>query len=97
MALMGVPFGVAAVELGPLNNMHVWMKSFTVNGSKGEALTLFSVTGIPYLILALLFVAGTILYVVLRKRKFNFSVPLKRSWKPWVAGIALGVLGLSLI
>jgi len=94
MALMGVPFGVAAVELGPLNDMHIWMKSLTINGSDGEALTLFSVTGIPYVILAILFVAGTILYVVLHKRKFNFAVPLKSSWKPWVAGIALGLLGI---
>lgn len=94
MALMGVPFGVAAVELGPLNNMHLWMKSFMIKGPAGESLTLFSVTGIPYLILAILFVLGTIFYVVLKKRKFNFAVPMKRSWKPWVAGIALGILGL---
>lgn len=94
MALMGVPFGVAAVELGPLNDMHVLMKSFTINGAEGEALTLFSVSGIPYLILALLFVAGTIIYVLMRKRKFNFAVPLKRSWKPWVAGVALGILSI---
>ncbi len=93
MALMGVPFGVAAVELGPLNNMHLWMKSFIVKGAEGESLTLFSVTGIPYIILAILFVVGTILYVIIKKKKYNFAVPLKRSWKPWVAGIALGLLG----
>lgn len=93
MALMGVPFGVAAVELGPLNQLHIWMKSFIIKGEGGESLTLFSVTGIPYLILALLFVAVTIIYVVWRKRKLNFAVPMKRAWKPWVAGIALGLLG----
>jgi uncharacterized protein len=93
MALMAVPFGVAAVELGPLNNIHVWMKSFIVKGAEGESLTLFSVTGIPYIILAILFVVSTILYVIIKKKKYNFAVPLKRSWKPWVAGIALGLLG----
>lgn len=94
MALMGVPFGVAAVEMGPLNNFHLWMKSFIVKGAEGESLTLYSVTGVPYLILAILFVTGTILYIALQKRKFNFALPLKRSWKPWVAGIALGILGV---
>ncbi len=94
MALMGVPFGVAAVELGPLNDMHLWMKSFIIKGADGESLTLYSVTGIPYMVLAILFVAGSIIYLVLRKRKLNFSMPLKHSWKPWVAGIALGILGI---
>ncbi len=93
MALMAVPFGVAAVELGPLNDFHIWMKSFIVHGAEGESLTLFSVTGIPYIILAFIFVIGTILYVILKKKKYNFAIPLKRSWKPWVAGIALGILG----
>ena len=93
MALMAVPFGVAAVELGPLNSFHLWMKSFIVKGAEGESLTLFSVTGIPYLVLAILFVVGTILYVVIKKKKYSFAIPLKQSWKPWVAGIALGLLG----
>ena len=94
MALMAVPFGVAAVELGPFNSFHLWMKSFTVPGPEGHSLTLFSVTGIPYLYLAVIFVIATILFLLLKKKKMKFSVPLKRSWKPWVAGIALGVLAI---
>ncbi len=94
MALMGVPFGIAVVEEGPLNNFFEWMNTFVIKGSNGEALTLYSITGIPYLILAILFVIATILYVVLRKKKFNFSIPLKRSWRPWVAGVAIGILGI---
>jgi len=93
MALMGVPFGVAAVELGPLNDAHLWMKSFIVKGAEGESLTLFSVTGIPYIILAIIFVLATILFVLYRKRKFKFAIPLRGSWKPLIAGIAIGLLG----
>jgi len=69
------------------------MKSFIVKGAEGESLTLFSVTGIPYIILAILFVVSTILYLIIKKKKYNFAVPLKHSWKPWVAGVALGLLG----
>ncbi|MFW5663263.1 MAG: YeeE/YedE family protein [Bacteroidota bacterium] len=96
MALMAVPFGIAAVAYGPLNNMHVWMQSFVVKGSGGEPLTLFSVTGIPYLILALIIMDGTIIYSAIKhkKKKFKFALPLNKSWKPWIAGIAIGILGI---
>ena len=96
MALMGVPFGVAAVELGPLHGFHEFMKSYVVSGSDGESITLFSITGIPYWILALIFAVATLLYALIRKNKNNrqFAIPLKRSWKPWIAGIFIGVLGI---
>ncbi|MFP4528118.1 MAG: YeeE/YedE family protein, partial [Candidatus Kapaibacterium sp.] len=93
MALMGVPFGIAAVEFGPLNELHLWMKSFIVKGTNGESLTLYSVTGIPYIILAAVILALTIIYLLMMRKKFRFAVPLKKSWKPWIAGIGIGVLG----
>lgn len=94
MALMGIPFGIATVEFGPLNSAHEWMQSFVIKGAQGEALTLYSITNIPYLILAILFVAVTILYPVIKKKKFKFATPLNRSWKPWVAGVFIGVLSI---
>jgi len=94
MALMSIPFGIAAVEVGPFKEFNLWMKTFVINGSNGEPLTLYYLTGIPYLLLAIIFVVGTILYLLFRRKRFEFSMALNRSWKPWIAGIAIGILSL---
>lgn len=63
MALMAVPFGVAAVEFGPMNEVHLFMKNFLIRGENGNSVTLYSITGLPYLSLAAAFALLTALYV----------------------------------
>ena len=102
-ALLAMPFGMAMVEYGPLSGLFARMKTVVIHASDGSPLGLPAVTGIPYWILALLFAVGTLLVVLVKKpdtRKARESPPdgrtihrlLTRPWKPWQAGVAIGVL-----
>ncbi|ROL61190.1 YeeE/YedE family protein [Bacteroidetes/Chlorobi group bacterium ChocPot_Mid] len=95
MALMAVPIGIAMVEYGPLSVFSENLKQYLVNGTNGESISLSYITGIPFWILAIIFGISTIAYSLWKhkKNKFTFSIPLKRSWKPWVAGLLIGILG----
>jgi uncharacterized membrane protein YedE/YeeE len=102
-ALLAMPFGMAMVEYGPLSGLFARTKTVVTHTSDGSPLGLPVVTGIPYWILALLFAAATLFVAFLRRRhgrKPHRSSSdgrtihrfLTRSWKPWQAGIAIGVL-----
>jgi uncharacterized membrane protein YedE/YeeE len=95
MALMAVPIGIAMVEYGPLSVFSENLKQYLVKGTNGESISLSYITGIPFWILAIIFGTSTIAYSLWKhkKNKFTFSIPLKRSWKPWVAGLLIGILG----
>lgn len=95
MALMAVPIGIAVVEFGPLKEFSDFMKEFVVKGTNGESISLSYLTGIPFWLWAIIFGLATITYSVWKhkKDKFAFAIPFKRSWKPWVAGLAIGVIG----
>lgn len=104
-ALVGIPLGVMMVEHGPLNPFHKFLGSYTVKNADGGPVTFASVLHIPYWALALLFLAATIIAAVHFSRKRNSQPTIKvhteevslkrimtRPWRPWQAGIAIGVL-----
>lgn len=100
--LVGIPIGIALVEHGPLNGIFVSMKKYVLPNSNGGSVTLSSLTGLPFWTLSLLFLIITIIFVVLRRKKINQDSTLKpdvepksllfNNWKPWQAGVAIGLL-----
>jgi len=105
IALLGIPVGVMMVEFGPLNGMHIWMKKHVVSLADGKAVSLFGLTGLPFWVLALLFAALTlVIAVILKRRRTETDRPISgdnkswlesamtKPWRPWVAGVAIGLL-----
>ena len=102
-ALIGMPLGIAIVEHGPLNRMHLWLKGQVIPADDGGPVTLSSLTGLPYWLLALL-IAGATAVVAWRLRgrrtadrasRTSDERPfLARPWRPWQAGIAIGLLAV---
>jgi uncharacterized membrane protein YedE/YeeE len=102
-ALIGMPLGIAIVEHGPLNRMHLWLKGHVVPGADGGPVTLPSLTGLPFWLLALLFAAVTVIAAWRLQRphdggredRGSVGRPfLARQWRPWQAGIAIGLLAI---
>ena len=103
-ALGGIALGVGIVETGPLHGVHVSMMANVVKAAGGKPVTIASLTGLPYWVLALLFAGATGAAVIwLRQRRRQTSrlqpdvVPkplLTRAWKPWQAGLAIGLLAV---
>ena len=105
VALLGIPVGVMIVEFGPLHSLHVWMERHIIAiGDKGPV-TLSALTGLPFWSLALFFAAATVVIVTILKRRRSGAAQifqsdgkpwleraLTRPWRPWVAGIAIGLL-----
>jgi len=105
IALLGIPVGVMMVEFGPLNGMQLWMKKYVVSLADGKAVTLSGLTGLPFWVLAVLFAAATLVVAgIVRKRqsgaarftggdrKWGLQRAMTKSWRPWVAGAAIGLL-----
>ncbi|MFC1494015.1 YeeE/YedE family protein [Thermodesulfobacteriota bacterium] len=104
--LVGIPLGIALVEYGPLSEFHKYLKSFVLKSQEGGSITLSSLTGIPYWLLACLFIIATIAAVFIRQRKKanqdavitdNTGAVKKiitRRWSPWKAGLAIGILAM---
>ena len=105
-ALPAIALGVALVEHGPLKAANAAMKTFVVETPEGGAVTLSSLTGLPFWSLALAFAVLTIgaaMALRLRRRPREARggvgprswqhVLLARTWRPWQAGLAIGVLG----
>ena len=102
VALLTMPVGISAVIHGPLKPAATWLDSKVVPTSSGGPVTLPSLTGLPYWSLALVFLALTIAVAVVIRRRAGqkTSKPSDRSffsrpWKPWQAGLAIGVLGCA--
>lgn len=103
VALLMIPVGVMLVEFGPLNSLQIMMKSHSFPAPNGEALSLNALTGIPFWVWALVFSVPTAM-IGLRKLKSKKATRVKsiadsgferivtRSWKPWQAGVAIGLL-----
>lgn len=104
IALLGIPVGIMMVEFGPLHGFQIWMKKHVVSTADGGPVSLNAVTGLPFWLLALTFAAITIIFIIVlsgKKQKpsrpTSDSMPalrraLTRPWKPWIAGIAIGLL-----
>ena len=107
-ALPGIALGVALVEHGPLRALNRSMASHVIKASDGGPVTLSSLTGFPFWALALIAGVGTVAFAVARKRPRRTQeatgegsstgltlsrIATTRHWKPWQAGIAIGILG----
>ena len=104
LALLAMPVGILLVEHGPLKTVHAAMKTHVVKTGDGKVLSLPNVLGLDYGILALIFVGITALAWFLFARhgasrapgvapgRAGFAGAMTRSWKPWVAGLAIGLL-----
>ena len=104
-ALVGIPIGVMAVEHGPLNGFHKALKTHIIKNADGGPVTIFSVANLPYWLMAIIIAGLTIgvaIYLLKKKEKPEEDIKpsglplmqriLTRPWKPWQAGVAIGIL-----
>jgi uncharacterized membrane protein YedE/YeeE len=101
-SVLTIPLGVSLVWYGPLKQWNEYLLTFVIKSDKGKAVSLYSLTGLPYWALALIFAIPTFVYSIayLNKNKKNsvaarnksLSNIFTKSWKPWQAGIAIGIL-----
>ena len=102
-ALVGIPIGIAMIEFGPLSSMQAFMKTHIIKPEVGKSVTLSSLTGLPFWLLALFIGVITIIIVYNKRKKNNVKAAssetdsltrkvFMKSWKPWQAGIAIGLL-----
>lgn len=106
IALLTIPIGISFVDYGPLKPFNDYLLSFVINDANGKPLTLYSITGIPYWLLSIIFLAVTIFVILILKsksktkknteknNKFKVSNIFTKSWKPWQAGIVIGIIGV---
>ncbi|MBN2417109.1 YeeE/YedE family protein [bacterium] len=107
IALPAIALGVAAVEAGPLAGLNRWMQQFVLTAPGGKPVTLGTLTGLPFWVLAVIVLTLTVTAVLLHRRTGAGSdekgaaaagrlmrAVTARRWKPWQAGIAIGLLGM---
>ena len=106
VALLTIPVGIAFVEHGPLTGWAAQMKALKTTASGGGPVTLPSLSGLPFWSWALIFAGLTTALVLLRRRRHGPSGPksippalparsrgsLTKPWKPWQAGIGVGLV-----
>ena len=78
------------------------MMTHVVTSEKGGPVTLTSVTGLPFWVLAIGIAGATVAGVLVRRARRPAPARdaqghpvrrlLTRSWKPWQAGLAIGLL-----
>jgi uncharacterized membrane protein YedE/YeeE len=99
--LLGIPIGVMLVEFGPFRTLHQAMKSYVLKSADGGVVTVPKLVGIPYWLLAGLALAVTLFFLMRQRSHFKPEPKtdgalttrlLTRPWKPWVSGLAVGVL-----
>jgi uncharacterized membrane protein YedE/YeeE len=105
VALLAMPVGIGLVEYGPLNGWLVRLKQIRIPAADGGPVTLSSLTGLPFWALALSLAVATLVWARARRgprgaesvttTTDSFAgLRLRRPWKPWQAGIAIGLLAL---
>lgn len=109
IALLSIALGVALVEHGPLAGVYAHAKQFVIKANDGGSVTLSSLTGLPFWALAAIIAVITVLSHLMfcgRKRANAEATPEQpssswwsdkltaRSWRPWHAGFAIGLLGM---
>lgn len=104
--LVGIPLGVCAVAYGPLHGFAKGLKQYVVKAADGSSVTLSTLTHLPYWLLAIVIAVSTVVVAqILKKRRNNNSSVssdqddkpilqriLTGRWKPWQAGVAIGIL-----
>ncbi len=101
--LLTIPAGVMAVEFGPLNPLQTYMNRYVLRAADGGPVTLSTLSGLPFWVLALLFAAITVIAIIARRGKRSgtsgqaargpwMERALRRPWRPWASGIAIGLL-----
>ncbi len=105
IALVGIPIGIALVEYGPLSRLNGTLKTHVWKASDGGPLTLSSFTGVPFWAVAVILVVATMLIAILKRGRPKSALPASggslslmraitaKSWKPWQAGLLIGILG----
>jgi hypothetical protein len=101
-ALLTMPIGISLVEYGPLQSFSETLKTYVVNNSDGSPVTLHSILGLPYWVAVTIIALITIVLIFLKSKKkqkkssnkFEFANIFRKSWKPWQAGIAIGIIGV---
>jgi len=105
VALVGIPIGIALVEYGPFSGLKETLKANALKSSEGGSITLSSLTGLPLGVVAVILILATLIIAWLRRSRTNPAVkprhggtPLMKSvitgsWKPWQAGLLIGILG----
>jgi hypothetical protein len=105
-AIPGIALGVAAVEHGPVKPFFQHVKqTYLVEAAEGGSVTLSSVSGLPYGLLAIVLAVATLVAgVVVQRRKGRANdtgsrepwslrrALTARHWPPWQAGLAIGIL-----
>jgi hypothetical protein len=105
VALLGIALGVSLVEYGPLSPINASLKQYVIKAAEGKPVTLSSMTGFSFGAIALFFAVVTILLALVlgRMKRVNQSLTkepfslkakvLARTWRPWQAGLLIGILG----
>jgi uncharacterized membrane protein YedE/YeeE len=106
--LVGIPIGVALTEYGPLAGLNKYLNAFVIKTAEGKPITFSSVTGLPFWALAIVFGAVTLAAVLafrtlLRRRQPRANTLVEprsvsrwanRPWRPWQAGLMIGLLAI---
>lgn len=101
VALATIPLGIALVETGPLRPWADYLKTHKIAAAGGGPVTLSSLTGLSYLAWSLVLLALTLVVAIRirgaqtsRSRRRSLGTWLRQPWKPWQAGLAVGILAL---
>ncbi len=101
-ALLAMPAGIALAEYGPLSAWRASLLQVKIPAADGGPVTLSSLTGLPFWVLALVLAGATLVWTRARRSRVGETTAtgaspgalLRRPWKPWQAGLAIGLLTL---
>ncbi len=100
-ALLTIPLGISAVDYGPLQGFNKHLLEYVINDDNGNAITLHSLLGIPYWIIVAFLLIFTIIFGYTKwkkspRKKFyvKFGNIFSKSWKPWQAGLSIGMISM---
>ena len=103
VSLVGIPIGIALVEYGSLSKINGTLKTNVLKSSDGGAVTLSSLTGLPFWAVASILLLATLIVAGMKRSKNKpieqpgtaplIKSAMTKSWKPWQAGLLIGILG----
>jgi uncharacterized membrane protein YedE/YeeE len=105
VALVGIPIGIALVEYGPFSRLNENLRTNVLKASDSGPVTLSSLTGLPFGAVSAILILMTLIIAWLKRSNKNSSIQsgngrismmkasMTKSWKPWQAGLLIGILG----